>query len=205
MKIHYSKDVVAVVDYTLPSDQPRFFIFNLKEGDLDIYPVAHATGSGGRDAVAFSNLSGSNRSSLGFMRTGSEYFGKFGHALKLVGLSPSNSEVAARTVVLHSAEYSSQDFYKQNGFWGRSFACLAVEQEKVDPIIKSLGTGTLILAYHDKLWDQISLTPEIQEIAGQSIPEATPWEVEENTKGDPAPHKIGDKPSAFYKRKYGSQ
>lgn len=195
------QDVFAIVDYTLPSDQPRFFVINTQDDSFTAYHVAHGTGSGGRYATSFSNRPGSNKSSLGFMVTGAPYQGKFGSALVLRGISQSNSNIGGRTIIVHSAEYSSQRFLNQNGFWGRSFGCLAVPQTDIDSIINSLGSRALILAYHDKLWDQIQQNSEDQSLENQPPPPpATRWETIENKNGDlPAyRHKPGDPPTTYY-------
>ena len=199
------RPVFAIVDYTLASNLPRLFVADRRHLRVRVYRVAHGVRSGGQFATAFSNLSGSNESSLGFFKTGPAYFGKFGRAMRLEGLSRSNSHLAERGVVLHSAEYSSPEFLKKFGYWGRSMGCLAVPQSEIDELLDSLAPGVLMLAYHDRLWEAAKSHPD-----GQSIPDApaapavTRWEGEENEMGDPRPHHAGDAPTSYYKDEYGT-
>jgi hypothetical protein len=205
-RTHYISGVAAIVDYTIPADKPRLFVINLDDGSFQSYHVSHGTKSGGDVADSFSNELGSNKSSLGFIRTGKPYMGRFGREVPLIGVSKSNSNDQKRAILLHSAEYSSEDFLKKNGFWGRSFGCLAVPQKDIDEIIFSLGNDGLILAYQDRLWDQAQKTPESQTLPGAPpAPPATEWETVENNKGDPHPHHEGDPPTSYYKQKYGDE
>ena len=93
-----------LIDMKRPSGTNRFFIFDLK-GDsiLDAGLVTHGSGSdkpGGK--LEFSNIPGSNASSLGKYKVGKSYMGTFGKAFKLYGLDNTNSNVFNRFVVLHS-------------------------------------------------------------------------------------------------------
>ncbi len=200
----YDKNVAGIVDFSLPSDKPRFFVIHFDTAKFEVFHVAHGANSGGLLAQSFSNVSGSDQSSLGFVRTGEIYSGKFGRSLRLRGLSASNSNIASRTIVLHSAEYSSAQFLAKYGFWGRSFGCFAVPQDNVDQIIDALGSGALILAFHNDLWEQSKLRPDRQKMEDAAPPPpATAWETEENNDGDPHRHHEGDSPTSYYKRRFG--
>lgn len=200
----YSKGVVGIVDYTLPSTTRRFFVMDLQLGTFRAYRVSHGVRSGGLMAMYFSNLNDSRHSSLGFIRTGLERHGAFGRSLTLIGLSPSNSNLSKRAIILHSAEYSSDEFQAANGFFGRSYGCLAVNQVWVDEIIDQLGTGALILAYHDMLWDEAQVHPMEQTLGDRSeVPPPTEWEEFENEHGDPEPHVKGMLPSSHFKKSWG--
>jgi hypothetical protein len=185
---NYAKNVVAIVDYTLPSSKPRFFVIHLDSNRFDVYNVAHGAKSGDLLAESFSNSPGSDQSSLGFIKTGSPYYGKFGYSMHLKGISPSDSKIAPRDIIIHSATYSSTKFLNKYGFWGRSFGCLALPQEDVDQVIDTLGSGALILAYQDKVWPQVALHPTYQSEPDAAPPTpATTWEEQENNDGDPYP------------------
>lgn len=99
-KYSVRKDVAAVVDYTLPSSQPHFFLINLPTQSFKVVPVSHGVGTGDLMATVFSNIPESNTSSLGFLKTGNEFFGNFGRSLQLIGLSSSNSKLASRGISL---------------------------------------------------------------------------------------------------------
>jgi len=182
---HYSKPYAAIVDYSLPTAVPRFFLLNLGARSFKSYFVSHGLGSGGNETVLLGNTTRRGRqSALGFMRT-SPHTGKFGVSLLLTGLSKSNSHLTSEALVLiHCAEYSSQKFFNNHGFWGRSIGCFAVPCESVQEITTLLGSEALVLSYHEALWDQAQTNPDTQEIPGHApIPPPTQWELEENAKG----------------------
>lgn len=185
-KEHYQKNYAAIVDYTLPSQQPRFFLINLKEQTFKAVPVAHGWNSGGEKAVCFSNKNNSFQSSLGFVRTGALAQGSWHPSLILKGLSASNSNMEKRHIILHSADYSSRDFLYRKGYWGRSQGCLALSQEDVQPVISALGEGSLILNYQDQLWDKSQENPDQAACLPGADPHDIPpnsWEIEENKVG----------------------
>lgn len=194
---HYAKPYAAIADYSLPSGTPRLFVLNLAARSFKAYFVSHGMGSGGQDAVLFGNTPNLKQSALGFMRT-SPHSGKFGNTLLLTGLSKSNSRLTpGAAILIHCAEYSSKEFYKIHGFWGRSEGCLAVPCEDIPEILSHLGSGALVLGYHEALWDQSLANPLKQEIGGHdAIPPPTRWELDENAHGIPG---------GPYKTKYGHE
>src|SRR4029078_1551894 len=59
-------DVLTVIDYSLPSTQPRLWVFDLERDRLLFRElVAHGSGTGDNFAARFSNLDGTHESSLG--------------------------------------------------------------------------------------------------------------------------------------------
>jgi hypothetical protein len=94
----------------------------------------------------FSNQNGSNSSSLGIYRTLGEYIGNHGRSLRLEGLEPTNSNALARAVVMHTADYVSENFIRQTGRLGRSQGCFAVERAVGDTLINELKNGAYIIA-----------------------------------------------------------
>jgi hypothetical protein len=141
----------AVVDFNQNSTRKRFYIFDTQENTVESYYVAHGKGSEGAmdDGMAevFSNEEGSSSSSLGIYRTLDEYVGGHGRSLRLQGLEPTNSNAYERAVVLHRADYVSEDFIRQTGRIGRSDGCLAVEQSAADTLIDKLKNGAYIIAW----------------------------------------------------------
>lgn len=98
----YNGQCVFMIDMRLPSGQNRFFVYDLhRDSILAQGLVAHGYGADdGR--LQFSNVPGSNCTSLGRYRIGKSYHGRFGLAYKLHGLDSSNSKAFERFVVLHA-------------------------------------------------------------------------------------------------------
>ena len=140
------KQLLTVVDFDLPSIRKRLWVFDLATNQTKFHTlVAHGHNSGENEATNFSNTDQSNMSSLGFYATGSEYEGKHGHSLRLEGLDEGfNTNAAARSVVMHGADYVSEDFIKQNGRLGRSLGCPALPMELKDAIIEAVNGGTCL-------------------------------------------------------------
>jgi hypothetical protein len=140
------KQLLTVVDFDLPSTEKRLWVFDLASNKTLFHTlVAHGHNSGENEATNFSNTDQSNMSSLGFYATGSEYEGKHGHSLRLEGLDEGyNTNAAARSVVMHGADYVSEDFIKQNGRLGRSLGCPALPMDQYSQIIDAVNGGTCL-------------------------------------------------------------
>jgi len=136
----------AIVDFNQPSTSKRLYVFDTVEKKVDSYYVAHGRGSGENIAERFSNVNGSNSSSLGIYKTLDEYNGHHGRSLRLAGLEPTNSNALERAVVMHTAEYVSDSFIRQTGRIGRSEGCFAVEKSVGDTLINELKDGAYIIA-----------------------------------------------------------
>ncbi|HEX8507771.1 MAG TPA: murein L,D-transpeptidase catalytic domain family protein, partial [Hymenobacter sp.] len=115
-KLTGDKQLLTVVDFDLPSTEKRLWVLDLVNNDVLFHTlVAHGHNSGENEATNFSNTDQSNMSSLGFYATGGEYQGKHGRSLRLAGLDEGvNTNAAARSIVMHGADYVSEDFIKQN-------------------------------------------------------------------------------------------
>ena len=112
-----SVDRLAVIDYSLPSTQPRLWVFDLDRGRLLFEElVAHGRGTGERLAEHFSNVEGSQMSSLGLFRAADTYDGANGYSLRLHGLEPGfNDRALERAIVMHGAPYVSEDSLASTG------------------------------------------------------------------------------------------
>lgn len=145
-KLDDSKQMLTVVDFDLPSTEKRLWVLDLAKNEILFHTlVAHGHNSGEDEATSFSNTDQSNMSSLGFYATGSEYEGKHGHSLRLEGLDEGfNTNAAARSVVMHGADYVSEDFIKQNGRLGRSLGCPALPMDQYAQIIDAVDGGTCL-------------------------------------------------------------
>ncbi|WP_046246611.1 murein L,D-transpeptidase catalytic domain family protein [Hymenobacter terrenus] len=145
-KLAENKELLTVVDFDLPSTEKRLWVLDLAKNEILFHTlVAHGHNSGENEATTFSNTDQSNMSSLGFYATGSEYQGKHGHSLRLEGLDEGfNTNAAARSVVMHGADYVSEDFIKQNGRLGRSLGCPALPMDQYAQIIDVVNGGTCL-------------------------------------------------------------
>lgn len=103
---HFNNHICFMVDMSIHSGSNRFFVYDLqKDSVLQSGLVAHGYGNGsGSGTVYFSNVPGSNSSSVGKYKIGASYMGRFGLAYKLHGLEPTNSNAFNRFVVLHAHE-----------------------------------------------------------------------------------------------------
>ncbi len=140
-----NQNYLSVIDYSLRSTKARFFIIDMKSGSVWAIHTAHGKGSdpdGNGYATLFSNVSGSEQSSLGMMMAAETYNGKHGLSLRLDGLSSTNSNVRARAIVIHQADYVQESEVVQ----GRSWGCPAVANSDRDELIKRLKGGSLIYA-----------------------------------------------------------
>ena len=144
------RDLLTVIDYSLPSSQPRLFVFDLAARKLLFRElVAHGKNSGGDVADYFSNESGSEATSLGLFVTADTYFGHNGYSLRLRGLEEGVNDMAwDRAIVMHGAAYVSREAIKVLGRLGRSWGCPAVRQEIADKIIDTIRGGSAIFAYY---------------------------------------------------------
>ena len=101
----YNQDVVFLADMAIKSRYNRFYVYDLKNNRiLHEGLVAHGKGSntGTYGELQFSNVEGSNMTSLGNYKVGVDYVGRFGKSYKLLGLDKTNDQAFARYVVLHT-------------------------------------------------------------------------------------------------------
>jgi len=140
------KQLLTVVDFELPSTEKRLWVLDLEAKQVKFHTlVAHGHNSGENMATNFSNENESNMSSLGFYVTQGEYQGKHGRSLKLKGLDEGyNTNALNRSVVMHGAEYVSEEFIRQNGRLGRSLGCPALPMDQKDAIIAAVEGQTCL-------------------------------------------------------------
>ena len=144
------RDLLTVIDYSLPSSQPRLFVFNLATHKLLFRElVAHGKNSGDNEPSFFSNSPGSLATSLGLFVTADPYIGNNGYSLRLKGLEEGINDMAwDRAIVMHGAAYVSRAAIKALGRLGRSWGCPAVRQEIAKKMIDTLRGGSAIFAYY---------------------------------------------------------
>ncbi|HEX6086310.1 MAG TPA: murein L,D-transpeptidase catalytic domain family protein [Thermoanaerobaculia bacterium] len=149
------RDLLTVIDYSLPSSQPRLFVFDLESRKLLFRElVAHGKNSGGDIANFFSNSPGSLATSLGLFVTADTYIGSNGYSLRLKGLEEGVNDMAMdRAIVMHGAPYVSRAAIRALGRLGRSWGCPAVRKEVAKKMIDTLRGGSPIFAYYpDNRW-----------------------------------------------------
>jgi hypothetical protein len=148
-------DLISVIDYSLPSTEPRLFVFNLSTQRLLFRElVAHGKNSGDNLTARFSNEPGSLETSLGLFVTAETYSGNNGYSLRLKGLEEGFNDMAwDRAIVMHGASYVSSATAKLMGRIGRSWGCPAVRKEVAQKIIDTVKGGTAVFAYYpDSKW-----------------------------------------------------
>jgi hypothetical protein len=143
------KPVLTVIDYSLPSNKQRMWVFDVRNERLlyNTY-VAHGKNSGVNSANHFSNRESSKESSLGTYITKDTYIGHKGYSLNLQGLDRGfNDNAYNRRVVIHGAWYMEPDFIKKAGRAGLSWGCPAIAQTLAKPVINTIKNGSVIFAY----------------------------------------------------------
>ncbi len=148
----WRRDKVGLVDFSLPSHQPRLFVVDMLAGSIKPHLVAHGRGSDPQHdgwLKSFSNTRGSLATSRGAYITMDWYKGKYGSSMRLDGLDTDNNQALERAIVLHEAWYAAPDMVSKWGKLGRSEGCFAVSPGLNKEMLYHLGGGRLI--YADKL------------------------------------------------------
>lgn len=143
-------DRLAVIDYSLPSTEPRLWVFDLVHRKLLFHElVAHGRNSGDDLATKFSNQPESLESSLGLFRTLGVYDGRNGYSLRMEGLDPGfNSNALERALVIHGASYVNSSLARKAGRIGRSWGCPAVRPAVARQLIDALKDGQYVFSYY---------------------------------------------------------
>lgn len=144
------KPILTIIDYSLPSNKQRMWIFDLEAMEL-LYNthVAHGKNSGLTTPKHFSNDHQSKETSLGTFITRNTYIGSKGYSLNLQGLEEGiNDNAYDRRVVMHGAWYVEPEFIKKAGRAGRSWGCPSVAKTLAKSIINTIKDGSVIFAYY---------------------------------------------------------
>lgn len=143
-------NILTVIDYSLPSNEKRLWVFDLKEKKLKFYTyVSHGIKSGALMTNYFSNKYNSKASSIGVYQTQKAYYGRDGLSLRLDGLDRSfNDNASNRSVVIHSGWYVEERFIKKYGRPGRSWGCPALPLEHSQAIINTIKDKSLLVIYY---------------------------------------------------------
>jgi hypothetical protein len=144
-------NIVTIADYSQSSNKKRLYVIDLKNKKLlfNTY-VAHGRNTGGEYARSFSNVEGSLKSSLGFYITEHPIIGSHtGFALMIEGVEKGfNDNALKRAIIIHAADYATENFIKKYGRLGRSLGCPALPPDLNKPIIETIKDGTCLFLYN---------------------------------------------------------
>jgi len=144
-------NIVTIVDYSQSSNKKRLYVIDLKNKKLLFNTfVAHGRNTGEEYAKSFSNDEGSNKSSLGFYITEHPIIGSHtGFSLLIDGVEKGfNDHAVQRAIIIHAAEYATENFIKKYGRLGRSYGCPSLPPEMNKPIIDAIKGGTCLFLYN---------------------------------------------------------
>lgn len=121
-KYQYSDELIFIADMNMPMYLNRFYAINPSKNAL-LYRclMAHGNGKGSTlDSAVFSNVVGSNCTSLGKYRMGKSLVGIYGKGYFLDGLDASNNNARKRWVVWHyyipqPSEENATSYYYSEG------------------------------------------------------------------------------------------
>lgn len=134
---------ITIVDFAKKSNIPRFFVIDMSSGNVQKFYTIHGWGSDRNDdglAEAFGNEINSGMSSIGFIRTAEVYSGKYKRAVRLDGLSTTNSNIRDRAIVVHGFDDVHEKPVKQGLGWG----CPALDWAVKDGVIDKIAEGSLM-------------------------------------------------------------
>lgn len=142
--------ILTIIDYSRSSKEKRMFVIDLKSKQLLFNSVvAHGRNTGEEYARSFSNQPNSHQSSLGFYITQKPYKGNNGYSLALEGVDRGFNDLARkRAIVIHGAEYASEQMIKLKGYLGRSFGCPSLPPQVNKKIIETIKEGNCVFAYY---------------------------------------------------------
>jgi len=148
-KMNLGKHIMAIADFSQSSCKKRLYVIDFLEKKLLLNTfVAHGRNSGQEYAKDFSNNNSSFQSSLGFYKTLGTYQGKHGLSLRLEGVEKGiNDRAFERAIVMHGADYVSEDFIKNTGRLGRSQGCPAVSIADHKKLIQLMYNGAGLFIY----------------------------------------------------------
>jgi hypothetical protein len=149
-----ARGTFIIVDFSKPSQTKRFSIINMATGKRMGYGrVAHGKNSGCVYARYFSNVLGSNKSSVGLFAVGKRFNGRHGPSFRLHGLETKlNGNAEKRGIILHSGSYVSLTSILLN--WrewfrlGRSAGCFVFSNSDFQHFLKYIKRPAYLYAFN---------------------------------------------------------
>ena len=145
-----NESVLTIIDFSQSSNKKRMYVIDLyKKALLFNTYVAHGRNTGDEFAKKFSNIPGTFQSSLGFYLTENMAIGsKVGLSLVLKGLEKGiNDKAREREIIMHGADYATEDFIQKHGRLGRSYGCPSLPPDQVKPVAETIKNGSLLFIY----------------------------------------------------------
>jgi len=152
-KLDQNAHLLTICDFSMSSNSKRLWVIDTDEKKVLFNSlVAHGKNTGEEFATNFSNTESSLQSSMGFYITESTYNGDNGYSLKLLGMDKGFNDAAyKRAVVMHGADYVSEEFAAMHKRIGRSWGCPAIPRSLTEPIINTIkGKNCLFIYYPDE-------------------------------------------------------
>jgi len=148
-----NESVLTIIDFSQSSNKKRMYVIDIYKKVLlfNTY-VAHGRNTGDEFAEKFSNIPGTFQSSLGFYLTENMAIGsKVGLSLILKGLEKGfNDKAREREIIIHGADYATEDFIQKHGRLGRSYGCPSLPPDLIKPVAETIKDGTCLFIYkHD--------------------------------------------------------
>lgn len=163
LKSIYKPDVITLINFGLSARRERQFVIDVKaclQGSPAVQKMIVTHGrntsraiwsedySQMEEAVHFSNVDWSKKSSIGYYLTGATYDPvnayKYVKGLSLYGLESTNDLACERDIIAHGASYAEPAYMNQEGFVGRSWGCPAIPRHYIkDGLFKTQRGGSL--------------------------------------------------------------
>ncbi|EJL75656.1 murein L,D-transpeptidase catalytic domain family protein [Chryseobacterium populi] len=151
--LNQDSHLLTVCDFSMSSNMKRLWVIDINEKKVLFNSlVAHGKNTGEEFATNFSNTESSLQSSMGFYITDTTYEGDNGYSLKLLGMDKGFNDAAfKRAIVMHGADYVSEEFAAMHKRIGRSWGCPAIPRSLTQPIINTIkGKSCLFIYYPDQ-------------------------------------------------------
>jgi hypothetical protein len=142
--------IITIVDFSQSSKNKRMYVIDYLNHKLLFNTlVAHGKNTGEEYAMNFSNELGTLKSSLGFFVTKNHIMGAtVGLSLIIQGVEKGfNDNAINRQIIMHGADYATEDFIKRTGRLGRSYGCPSLPPDLIQPVIETIENGSCLFIY----------------------------------------------------------
>jgi len=143
--------IITIVDFSQSSKNKRMYVIDFLNHKLLFNTlVAHGKNTGEEYAKNFSNKLGTLKSSLGFYVTKNHVMGAtVGLSLIIQGMEKGfNDNAISRQIIMHGADYATEDFIRMNGRLGRSYGCPSLPPDLIKPVIETIENGSCLFIYY---------------------------------------------------------